>query len=249
MKKRSYQQYCPLAMGLDIIGQRWTFLIIRELLIAPKRYKALLENLPGMGTNLLADRLKSLMNSGVIEQIVQLTPNISKVYQLTDLGRKLEKPVLALTQWGSQFLDKKQSNNLFRSEWGLVAMKAAFNPQKAKTIDIYCDWQIDNLAFYIHVNEEGMEIASGKSTNPIAKVTTNAETLEALVFGKKNLKEVITSNNFKITGSGLALVRLLQTVLPEDRVTLSKTRDKPSPKRRPKKQRILTLSAVKARRV
>ncbi|HEO65360.1 MAG TPA: transcriptional regulator, partial [Spirochaetes bacterium] len=74
MKKRSYQQYCPLATGLDIIGQRWTLLIIRELLITPKRYKALLENLPGMGTNLLADRLKSLMTLGIIEQIVQLTP-------------------------------------------------------------------------------------------------------------------------------------------------------------------------------
>ncbi len=215
-KKRSYQQYCPLATGLDIIGQRWTFLIVRELLIAPKRYKALLENLPGMGTNLLADRLKTLMNLGIIEQIVQLTPRVSKVYQLTDLGQELEKPVLALTQWGSQFLKKKQPKFLFRPEWVLIVIKAAFNPQKAAYLNICCEWHVDTLIFYIRVNEGRLEVTLGAAENPMATVKTDGASFSAVVLGQNRLKDTITNGDFKITGSGLAVVRIMQSICIKD---------------------------------
>lgn len=223
IKKRSYQQYCPLATGLDIIGQRWTLLIIRELLIAPKRYKALLENLPGMGTNLLAERLKTLMNLGLIEQIVELTPRVSKVYQLTDLGQELEKPVLALTQWGSQFLKKKQPKFLFRPEWILIVIKAAFNPQKAAYLNICCEWHVDGLIFYIRVGEGRLEIRLGAAENPVATVKTDGPNFLAVVLGESRLKDTIVNGAFKITGSGLAVVRIMQILCIKDSHTQSET--------------------------
>lgn len=210
MKKRSYQQYCPLATGLDIIGQRWTFLIVRELLIAPKRYKDLLENLSGIGTNLLADRLKTLMHLKIIEQRKQRGSTVSKVYQLTDLGRELEKPVLALTQWGSQFLEEKQPDALFRPEWVLVAMKAAFNPQKAEYIDICCEWQVDDFIFYTSVHQGLLEIEAGKANNAVARVNIAGKILLAIIFGKKDLKTAINKRDLTFTGSGLAVVRTIE---------------------------------------
>src|ERR671921_1724366 len=104
MSKRSYNQYCAVARALDIIGERWTLLIVRELLTGPKRFKDLLEGLPGIGTNLLATRLKDLEGNGILRRATLPPPAGSKVYELTGLGRELEQVVVALSQWGSKLL-------------------------------------------------------------------------------------------------------------------------------------------------
>ena len=87
MSKRSYNQYCAVARALDIVGERWTLLIVRELLTGPKRFKDLLEGLPGIGTNLLTGRLKDLEGYGVVHRVTLPPPAASKVYELTELGR------------------------------------------------------------------------------------------------------------------------------------------------------------------
>src|SRR5713226_8893328 len=98
--KRSYNQFCPLARSLDILGEGWTLLIIRNLVMGPQRYKDLLDNLPGIGTNLLAARLKELEREGIIHRRKLPPPAGSVVYDLTQLGRGLEETVLALSRWG-----------------------------------------------------------------------------------------------------------------------------------------------------
>src|SRR5712692_11476763 len=85
--RRSYDQYCAVARGLDVIGDRWTLLLVRDLLLGPKRYKDLLAGLPGIGTNLLADRLHELEGAGLIERTVLPPPAGSTVYQLTEAGQ------------------------------------------------------------------------------------------------------------------------------------------------------------------
>src|SRR5438270_8716701 len=102
--KRSYDQYCAVARGLDVIGDRWTLLLVRDLLLGPKRYKDLLEGLPGIGTNLLAARLKELEAAGIVRRGVLPPPAGSSVYELTDKGQALEPAILALGRWGAQFL-------------------------------------------------------------------------------------------------------------------------------------------------
>src|SRR5712692_11585883 len=88
--RRSYDQFCGMARGLDIIGERWTLLIVRDLLLGPKRYKDLLDGLPGMGTNMLAARLKELEQATIIRRRVLPPPAGSTVYELTAYGRELE---------------------------------------------------------------------------------------------------------------------------------------------------------------
>jgi DNA-binding HxlR family transcriptional regulator len=105
---RSYRQYCAVARGLDVVGERWTLLIVRDLLIGPKRYKDLLTGLPGIGTNLLATRLRDLEEQGLVGRRVLPPPAGSTVYELTQVGQALEPVVTALGRWGHRFLGARR---------------------------------------------------------------------------------------------------------------------------------------------
>ena len=100
MSRRTYGQLCGIAAALDILGERWTLLVIRELLLGPQRFNELLANLDGMGPNLLSDRLHSLSDQGVIESIPVPGDQRARSYQLTPLGEQLREPVLLLGRWG-----------------------------------------------------------------------------------------------------------------------------------------------------
>ena len=104
MPNRSYNQLCGLAYALDVVGERWTMLIIRELMAGPRRFKDLMDGLPDISTNLLTERLKELEEKGVLRRRVLPPPAGSTVYELTSVGYALKKTLLELGKWGSQFV-------------------------------------------------------------------------------------------------------------------------------------------------
>ena len=104
MRKRSYDQYCPVAHALDLIGERWAMLVVKELMHGPQRYTDLAEHLPGIGTNILAARLRSLEECGVIVKRTLPPPAASRVYELTDYGRELKPVMRELALWGARSL-------------------------------------------------------------------------------------------------------------------------------------------------
>jgi DNA-binding HxlR family transcriptional regulator len=106
MRSRSYNQYCGLAYALDIVGERWTLLIIRELIAGPRRFTDLVDGLPGISTNLLSQRLKRLERQALLRRRVLPPPAGSAVYELTSLGQALETTLLELSRWGSQTVDE-----------------------------------------------------------------------------------------------------------------------------------------------
>jgi DNA-binding HxlR family transcriptional regulator len=108
---RSYGQYCALARALDVVGDRWTLLIVRELLSRPCRYGDLQEGLPGIATNLLAERLRALEDAGVV------TRDEESRYVLTDRGRGLAAPIGELVRWGALLMNEKEESDAFRSRW------------------------------------------------------------------------------------------------------------------------------------
>jgi DNA-binding HxlR family transcriptional regulator len=99
-RKRRYRERSGLAAALDVVGERWTLLIVRELLGSPRRYGQLLEALPGIGTNLLVNRLRDLEAAGVIDRVLAPAPQSAVVYELSDRGRALQPTVDALQAWG-----------------------------------------------------------------------------------------------------------------------------------------------------
>jgi DNA-binding HxlR family transcriptional regulator len=122
---RSYRQFCALARALDVVGERWTLLIIRELFARDCRYSDLREALPGIATNLLAERLRELRAHGVIEAHDAPTPVRATVYRLTPRGRDLGPALAGLVAWGAPLL-KRQDGDEFRMRWMALGLPALF---------------------------------------------------------------------------------------------------------------------------
>ena len=123
MVKR-YEQYCPMAHALDLVGDRWALLVVRELMHGPKRYTDLVDHLPGIGTNILAARLRDLERNGVVTRRTLPPPAASKVYELTDYGRELRPAMHELALWGARSLGPPTDNELFEG-WLSNAMDIA----------------------------------------------------------------------------------------------------------------------------
>lgn len=131
MAKKTYDMYCAVARSLEVLGERWTLLVVRELLTGPKRYADLQAGLPGIATNLLADRLRSLKEAGAVEQRTLPPPAASTVYQLTDRGRALKPVLQALGSWGLPLLDAPRAEEQFRLSWLMIALDGSYRPEAA----------------------------------------------------------------------------------------------------------------------
>jgi len=127
MAKR-YEQYCPMAHALDLVGDRWALLIVRELMHGPKRYTDLVEHLHGIGTNILAARLRDLERNGVVERRTLPPPAASKVYDLTDYGRALKPAMRELAMWGARSLGPPTMRDELFEGWLANAMDIVMAP-------------------------------------------------------------------------------------------------------------------------
>jgi DNA-binding HxlR family transcriptional regulator len=127
MVKR-YEQYCPIAHALDLVGDRWALLVIRELMHGPKRYTDLVEHLPGIGTNILAARLRDLEGHGVVTRRTLPPPAASKVYELTDYGRQLRPAMRELALWGARSLGPPTDQDELFEGWLANAMDVVMAP-------------------------------------------------------------------------------------------------------------------------
>ncbi len=125
-KRRSYEQHCGLARALDIVGERWTLLIVRDLLLGPRRYGDLLASLDGITTNLLAKRLREMTKLGLIEKRRLPAPASSEVYALTEAGRALEPAVMELARWGGRLLEHPRQSDKRDIGWALLSMKRRY---------------------------------------------------------------------------------------------------------------------------
>src|SRR5919199_1777683 len=117
MGRRSYGQFCGIARALDLVGERWALLVVRELVLGPKRFSDLRAGLPGIGTNVLTTRLRELEAGGVIARRELPPPAGSTVYQLTEYGRELQPVLLALGRWGARSMGEREPGQALRSEW------------------------------------------------------------------------------------------------------------------------------------
>lgn len=142
MTARTYGQYCAIAIALDVVGDRWALLVIRELMSGPKRYTDLAAGLPGISTDLLATRLRDLEEQGLVERQVLPPPAASKVYTLTDDGVALEPVLVALARWGARRLPDETTGE-YRLSWLRFTLQSMFRPdnvpQAAMTVDFHVD--------------------------------------------------------------------------------------------------------------
>lgn len=174
--KRQYGQFCGLASALDIVGDRWTLLIIRELLISPARFSEIMENLPGIGPNLLSDRLRTLGQTGVIEHSPVPVDGRGKQYRLTQVGEQLRTPLLSLARWGMRFLDEPGGTETSRAAWGFLAVQAMIYDRRAPEVDESYEFVVDDEVFHIEVRDGHARAARGAVPDAALTITTSADT-------------------------------------------------------------------------
>jgi DNA-binding HxlR family transcriptional regulator len=123
---KTYRQFCGVAKALDVLGERWTLLIVRDLILGPRRYVDLHKSLAGITTNLLADRLKMLQAEGLIETIALAPPAVGHAYALTSAGRELERVVFALGAFGARYLRQPAPGDAVDPRWAMVSLKRRY---------------------------------------------------------------------------------------------------------------------------
>lgn len=148
MKRRDFGQHCGLARALELVGERWALLIIRDLTVRPKRYTDLLNGLPGIPTNVLSTRLKELEQAGLIERRIAPAPQRGVLYALTSAGHDLEPAVLALGRWGATQLDKPRPGDIVTPESVTMSLRGVFNPQAAAGLT--ASWEIRSTGLVLH---------------------------------------------------------------------------------------------------
>ena len=156
---KSYHQFCGVAKALDLIGERWTLLLIRDLLLGPLRYRDLLDSLPGITTNLLAARLRAMTDQGLIAKVKLPPPAGGEAYQLTPLGRQLEPAILALGAFGAQWLTTPATGDCLNPRWAMTSLKRRFQPRPGLAGSLA--FHIGELSFQVVLTESSIDIRDG----------------------------------------------------------------------------------------
>jgi DNA-binding HxlR family transcriptional regulator len=207
--RKSYNQNCPIAMGLDVLGERWTLLILRELVGGPRRYSDLRAELPGIATNLLAERLKELENAGLVDR-VELPPPIARtVYKLSDIGWQGVLPVLQSFAWfGLDRVEPVDRGPVSPLTGFLAGIVLAFDPLKAGDLNATYRVEIDGRRFDFAVKQGRLAAAYGE---PTVTVTASAADLAAARLESSEAKRKAALRRVKFEGNDDA-VDALRTV-------------------------------------
>lgn len=204
MPSRSYGQYCAVAKSLDVVGDRWTLLVIRELLEGPQRYGDLLAALAPIATDMLAGRLRDLETHGLIAKRALPKPASTSVYELTDDGRALEDVVNAYARWGRRLLDRRHPGDAIRPQWLTRAVRAYVRPDRSGppvTIRLLTPEGEATIAI-------GPDVVEHVDAEPDVTLAGSAETLFA-AMDPARVTDLLSSGALKIDGPPDVVRRLV----------------------------------------
>lgn len=208
MTDRTYHQYCGVARALDLVGERWALLVVRELVLGPKRFTDLQRGLPGIGTNILATRLRQLERGEVVRRRTLPPPAASAVYELTEYGRELEAIVLALGRWGAKTMGTRGGDQALRGEWLAVALRAFFRPERAQGVHETYELRFGPDVFHAVVDDGSLEVRSGPASEPGLVLEAGVDTMLALLGGALAPADAVAAGAVRAEGDLELLERL-----------------------------------------
>lgn len=211
---KRYGQVCPLARALDIIGERWSLLVVRELTLGPRRYSDLRDGLPGVPTNLLVTRLNDLQAAGVITKRTLPPPTAVTVYELTEAGQALRPAVSALRAWGARYGSAPAETDVVRPAWALLS--AASRPTTLSDGRV-CELRVGPEFFHLGAVEGRLTVQGGPAPAPDAVVALPIDALLALLTGHTSVAAAYRQAT--VTGDTADARRALASVhsaLPRD---------------------------------
>jgi DNA-binding HxlR family transcriptional regulator len=187
---RSYHQYCGLAKALDVIGDRWTLLIVRELLLRERcRYTDLRNGLPGIATNLLADRLRELEEGGIVSREEAPPPVATTVFKLTERGRELEPIVHQIGRWGGPLVRKRSRGDTFCSHWIALPAKLHLTDHAPERPPIAIELRCGDAPMVIETVDGDVRMHEGSATHPDVVLTGTPEVIVGVLTGKVTIAE------------------------------------------------------------
>jgi DNA-binding HxlR family transcriptional regulator len=210
-RKRPHLDGCGIAHAADLLGQRWALVVIRELILGPKRFTDIRAGIPDISPNVLGQRLRELEGSGIVRRRKLPPPAAVQVYDLTEWGRGLEPAVLALGRWASGSPDFPGDAEM-GADSVVLAMKATFDPAEADALDATYALQFGDEAFSIAVSDGTFTAKRGEAERPDAAIRTDPDTMAAVVFRGKPLGKAVESGDVEIDGSRRAVSALLRAL-------------------------------------
>ncbi len=206
---RTYDAGCAAAHTLDLVGERWALLVVRELLLGPKRFTDLRAGLPNASPNVLAQRLRELEAAGVVRRRKLPPPAASRVYELTDWGMELEPVIVGLGRWGARSASRPREAELGVDSL-ILSFRTMFDAQAAKGLRASYELRLGEDRFYALVADGRFEVArGGAQERPDAIIEADAATLAAVVYGGRQLEEALRAGDVEIEGDESAVERFV----------------------------------------
>ncbi|GAA4600839.1 winged helix-turn-helix transcriptional regulator [Actinoallomurus liliacearum] len=205
---RNYGDACAAAHALDLVGERWALLVVRELLFGPKRFSDLRSGLPNAGPNRLSQRLRELEDSGVVRRRKLGPPGRFWVYELTDWGRQLQPVLVHLGRWGrlSPFRDLEADISV---DALMLALHGDFDPEASGGLTATYALVFGDDHVTVRVSDGRIDITRGESPDPDAAITTDTRTFAAVLTRKRRLEEAVHAGHVTVSGDMPAVERLL----------------------------------------
>jgi DNA-binding HxlR family transcriptional regulator/putative sterol carrier protein len=208
MPEHGYRQYCALARALDVAGDRWTLLVVRELAPGPRRFTDLIDGLPGISRKLLTQRLRDLERDGVVARQELPPPAARQVYALTDDGRDLAQAMAPLIAWGAKRVGERNPTDSFQPRWPAVGMAALADREAAEGVRETYQYLVGDTAFHFVVADGSIEVRDGRAPDPAVVLTMDPETWADILSGKIRTSSAIASGALVVAGDPQAFERL-----------------------------------------
>jgi DNA-binding HxlR family transcriptional regulator len=212
---RSYEQYCGLAQALDVVGDRWTLLIVRELFIGGAcRYTDLQHGLPGIATNLLADRLRQLEEQGIVTREAAPPPVATTLFRLTPRGEELLPVLKALGQWGAPMLGDASDEALFRSHWLVLPLRSYLADHAPNRPPVTIEVRTGEQPLTIEAVDGEIRVRTGTAATPDVTISGRPQVVAPLLLGHIDLDAAV-DRGVLIEGDQAALARVQPAVTPK----------------------------------
>lgn len=205
---KSYGQLCALAKALDVIGDRWSLLIVRELMLGgPRRYTDLLAGLPGIATNLLAGRLRQLEDAGVVRREHAPPPVATTLFSLTDRGTELRGVISELGRWGAPLLAEADGDDEFRSHWMMLPLDLYYRDASPGLPPVTIEVRTGDEPMVITTGAGKVHARPGTAEHPDAVISGPPQLIIAALSGRIGLDEA-SGQGLRIEGDHAALARI-----------------------------------------
>lgn len=208
MRSKDYGQYCGLARALELVGERWALLVVRDLILGPKRFTDLRRGLPRIPTNVLAARLKELEQGGVVRRRALPRPAAAVVYELTEYGQQLREIVLRLGAWGAQSLGEPGPEDMVSAESMTLALYATFQPEAARGLRAGYELRLGPLV--LHAKVEDGRLEAGEGPLPEADLVLETQVLRPLLAREVSPGEALARGLARAEGDPAWLDRFVE---------------------------------------